>query len=333
MQSSSDCGTSSSECECSHVCSSSSKMSKAATTRATLTARLARETEQRFRRQPIPPPLGFAQASVWLPLSTNKRLVTEQSPAAQSRGWLLAAAATSMECNRLSGKGRGTAYPTVAHAHQAAHTRGRPRLERCCGSSWPHQHCFHLRTRIRKESICSSCFLIALMQTKGMQEWSRMKISVSSASPEWSLTSVRLRQKVASLLGTSCARRPTWSFPLRSVPPRPLYLKILGLSCNSSPMPRSNVATTCPAIRWSRSATERGGLQRVRCSGSSPRVWCSVAGVHAGVVQRGGCGAARSVQRRAGAVRRFITSLTRASDTTVQAEEPLALSVSPATYN
>ena len=92
-------------------------MSKAASTRATLTARLARETEQRFRRQPIPPPLGFAQASVWLPLSTNKRLVTEQSPAAQSRGWLLAAAATSMECNRLSGKGRGTAYPTVAHAH------------------------------------------------------------------------------------------------------------------------------------------------------------------------------------------------------------------------
>ena len=55
--------------------------------------------------------------------------------------------------------------------------------------------------------------------------------------------------------------------------------------------------------------------------------------ITSGVVQRGGCGAARSVQRRAGAVRRFITSLTRASDTTVQAEEPLALSVSPATYN
>lgn len=59
--------------------------------------------------------------------------------------------------------------------------------------------------------------------------------------------------------------------------------------------------------------------------------------ITSGVVQRGGCacgcGAVWRAERRAGAVRRCITSLTRASDTTVQAEEPLALSVSPATYN
>ena len=108
MQSPSESASLSDSCECSHVCEPSSKMSKAASSRRLTAPRLARETtEQRFRRRSVQPPVCFAAASVWLPLSTSKRSVTEPSPAAQSRGRLLAAAAASMECNRLSRERRG----------------------------------------------------------------------------------------------------------------------------------------------------------------------------------------------------------------------------------
>ena len=225
MQSPSESASLSDSCECSHVCEPSSKMSKAASSRRLTTPRLARETtEQRCRRRSVQPPVCFAAASVWLPLSTSKRSVTEPSPAAQSRGRLLAAAAASMECNRLNRKRRGLGVgQRIRQWHP--YTRMAALRSTVGRLLWPCQQYFHLRTRIRKDSICSSCFLIALMQTKGTHEWSRMKISVSSLSPEWSSTCVRLRQKAASLSGTSCAMSPTWSFPLRSVPARPLYLR------------------------------------------------------------------------------------------------------------
>ena len=108
MQSPSEPASLSDSCECSHVCEPSSKMSKAASSRRLTAPRLARETtEQRCRRRSVQPPVCFAAASVWLPLSTSKRSVTEPSPAAHSRGRLLAAAAASMECNRLNRKGVG----------------------------------------------------------------------------------------------------------------------------------------------------------------------------------------------------------------------------------
>ena len=134
MQSPSESASLSDSCECSHVCEPSSKMSKAASSRRLTTPRLARETtEQRCRRRSVQPPVCFAAASVWLPLSTSKRSVTEPSPAAQSRGRLLADAAASMECNRLSRERRELGVgQRIRQWHTQPHAAA-PRFEGFCG--------------------------------------------------------------------------------------------------------------------------------------------------------------------------------------------------------